>query len=204
VTTVNTEDRSPNERDVELVARVLGADLATPWPRAGRQAKAVLAALTAAGRLRAPAAAADDDEQTARSIFRAWLEHCGYTAEQITEIDAERDHSTCDMTDDGWGDCTDADGESNHRLHNETQEAADLIMFTLEALAGRLLPEGGGERTEWAYPVDRDGKTAWIETWLRTAGSIPGLSSRSAITFPDGRVLLGAWVEVPTTPEVTE
>ena len=77
----------------------------------------------------------------------------------------------------------------------EYREEADAVLAALSA-AGRLLPEGGTERVEWAYPVWRDGETVWIETWLRAAGSIPRLSRRTVTEFPNGYELVGPWSEV--------
>jgi hypothetical protein len=140
----------------------------------------------------------DEDEYGARPIFRAWLEHCGYTAEQIAEIEADRVHtSDCELTEHGW-ECFDEDLRSFHRLHDDTDEAAELVMFTLDALsaAGRLLPEGGEERTEWSTVARPTNPRDICQSGPACPRAREHQFSRTVRTFPDGSEWINAWTEV--------
>lgn len=90
--------------------------------------------------------------------------------------------------------------------------AAHLAAVAVAALsaAGRLLPEGGAEHTEWA--VNADGSSLGRGP-IPTVGDVPAgrvmvaelrrkygveawLESRTVRTFSDGSVLTGPWNEV--------
>lgn len=73
----------------------------------------------------------DGGEATVRAITHAWMAHLGYTPEQIAEGEADRDHSQCDFTADGWF-CLDENERDRHPIHREMDTAAEMVLFVVE------------------------------------------------------------------------
>ncbi len=86
-----------------------------------------------------------------QTITVEWLKHCGWQDADIATALADRDHSDCDMTPEGW-DCSDGDGNRLHPLHDEVDEVAALVMFVLERLPSVSVGPVPSTPRVWAMP----------------------------------------------------
>jgi len=90
----------------------------------------------------------------------------------------------------------------------ETGEWTAWLDAEITALAGRLLPDGGLTRTEWAVTTPRGKQIhyVWDEAEAHTCAiygpdGIP--VSRQVTNWPDGSALTTPWVPVPDSTEET-
>lgn len=86
-----------------------------------------------------------------QTITVEWLKHCGWQDADIATALADRDHSDCDMTPEGW-DCSDGDGNRLHPLHDDVDETAALVMFVLEKVPSASVEPVPSTPRVWAMP----------------------------------------------------
>lgn len=94
-------------------------------------------------------------EAVARAVVHDWLAYLGYTPDQIATADRPRRHTAeCQLTEHGW-ECFDENLTDQHPEHTAADEAAYLVMFTLQhPSAAALLQTTPFEPAE---PVDTEG-----------------------------------------------
>lgn len=71
--------------------------------------------------------------EVAESILNAWMEHIGYSAEQVTAA-LEKGHANCEFIDYGY-DCFDDEGISRHPILDEIDGMEQIVVFAMERLA---------------------------------------------------------------------